>query len=102
MRQCDQESNAEEMTMRKVVLAVLLMGCMAIAAACSARTQLAMEEEQKNGAHFATWSHMGYSVKRGTPETTTRRDIELSQGDRCLPNQTCKWWGEPVQVAPIQ
>ncbi len=70
--------------------------------ACSARTQLALEEEQQNGAHFATWNHMGYSVRRGTPDTTTKGDITLSQADRCLPNQTCKWWGEPISVQPIQ
>jgi len=74
----------------------------ALTVACSARTQLALEEERRNGAHFATWSHMGYSLNRGTPATTTAQDIRLSQGDRCLPNQTCKWWGEPVQVQPIQ
>jgi len=81
---------------------LLAVAVVAFLSACSARTQLAMEETQKNGAHFATWRHMGYSVKRGTPETTTKRDIEVAQADRCLPNQTCKWWGEPVQVAPIQ
>jgi len=81
---------------------LLVVAVVAFLSACSAKTQLAMEETQKNGAHFATWSHMGYSVKRGTPETTTKRDIEVAQADRCLPNQTCKWWGEPVQVAPIQ
>jgi len=85
----------------------LWLGLLAVAmlltfSACSARTQAALEETQKNGAHFATWKHMGYSVNRGTPETTTKRDIERSQGDRCLPNQTCKWWGEVVMVQPIQ
>ncbi len=70
--------------------------------ACSARTMAALEEEQKNGAHFATWSHMGYSLNRGTPETTTKGDIERSQKDQCLPNQSCKWWGEVVMVQPIQ
>jgi len=81
---------------------LLAIAVVAFLGACSARTQLAMEETQKNGAHFATWNHMGYSVKRGTPESTTKEDIQLSQNDRCLPNQMCKWWGEPVQVAPIQ
>ena len=81
---------------------LLAIAVVAFLSACSARTQLAMEETQKNGAHFATWSHMGYSVKRGTPESTTKQDIQLAQGDQCLPNQICKWWGEPVQVAPIQ
>lgn len=85
----------------------LWLGLLAVAmlltfSACSARTQAALEETQKNGAHFATWRHMGYSINRGTPETTTKRDIERSQGDRCLPNQTCKWWGEVVMVQPIQ
>jgi len=70
--------------------------------ACSARTMAALEEEQKNGAHFATWRHMGYSINRGTPESTTKGDIETSQKDQCLPNQECKWWGEVVMVQPIQ
>ena len=83
-------------------MAVLAVGLFAFLTACSARTQLALEEEKKNGAHFATWRHMGYSVNRGTPESTTKRDIEVSKADRCLPNQTCAWWGEPVVVQPIQ
>lgn len=70
--------------------------------ACSARTQAALEETRINGSHFATWRHMGYSLNRGTAETTTKGDVEASQSDQCLPNQTCKWWGEVVQVAPIQ
>jgi hypothetical protein len=45
---------------------------------------------------------MGYSVNRGTAETTTKGDIEASQNDTCLPSQPCKWWGEVVAVAPIQ
>jgi hypothetical protein len=87
--------------MRNVVVGALLVGLLAIAA-CSARTQLALEEERKNGAHFATWSHMGYSLNRGTPESTTKRDVELSKADQCLPNQQCAWWGEQVRVQPIQ
>ena len=87
--------------MRKLVTVGLLIATAALTA-CSARTQLALEETKKNGAHFATWSHMGYSVNRGTPQTTTKQDIQLSQADQCLPNQICKWWGEPVQVQPIQ
>ncbi|MGE5849100.1 MAG: hypothetical protein ACM362_03095 [Candidatus Methylomirabilota bacterium] len=70
--------------------------------ACSARDQLALEETRINGAHFATWRHMGYSINRGTAESTTKADVEASQNDQCLPNQKCKWWGEVVQVAPIQ
>ena len=81
---------------------VLALGLFALLSACSARTQLAMEETQKGGAHFATWSHMGYSVNRGTAESTTKRDVELSKEDQCLPSQKCSWWGEPVMVQPIQ
>jgi hypothetical protein len=83
-------------------MAVLAVGLFALLTACSARTQLAMEETKKNGAHFATWNHMGYSVNRGTPETTTKSDIELSQKDTCTPSVPCKWFGEPVMVQPIQ
>ena len=83
-------------------MAVLAVGLFALLSACSARTQLAMEETKKGGAHFATWNHMGYSVNRGTAESTTKRDVELSKADQCLPNQKCTWWGEPVMVQPIQ
>jgi len=89
--------------MRKALSVMLVVAAAVVAlAACSARTQMLLDEEQKNGAHFATWNHMGYSVTRGTPETTTKGDIERSQKDQCLPNQTCKWWGEVVMVQPIQ
>ena len=88
--------------MRAWVYGLVFASAVLALSACSARTQLALEEEKRNGAHFATWSHMGYSLNRGTPESTTKRDITLSQADQCLPNQVCKWWGEPVQVQPIQ
>ena len=89
--------------MRKSVsVPVLVVAALLALTACSARTQLAMEETKKNGAHFATWNHMGYSVNRGTPETTTKSDIDLSQNDRCTPSVPCKWFGEPVMVQPIQ
>jgi len=89
--------------MRKSVsVTVLVVAALLALTACSARTQLAMEETKKNGAHFATWNHMGYSVNRGTPESTTKSDIELSQNDRCTPSVPCKWFGEPVMVQPIQ
>jgi hypothetical protein len=96
------EPGKEGTRMRKLALGLLVVGFVVSLSACSARTQFALEETQKNGAHFATWRHMGYSINRGTPETTTKRDIERSQGDRCLPNQICKWWGEVVKVSPIQ
>jgi hypothetical protein len=89
--------------MKKAVSVVFVGAAMILAlSACSARTQLAMEETQKNGAHFATWNHMGYSVNRGTPESTTRRDVDLSKADNCIGLTKCAWWGEPVMVQPIQ
>ena len=87
---------------KRVAMGLLAAGLFVSLAACSARTQLALEEERQNGAHFATWSHMGYSLYRGTPQTTTKEDIAKSQHDMCLPSQPCKWWGEVVKVEPIQ
>ena len=88
--------------MKKAVSVILVGGAMILTmSACSARTMAALEEEQQNGAHFATWQHMGYSINRGTPEKTTKGDIDVSQHDKCLPNLECKWWGEPVMVQPI-
>jgi hypothetical protein len=88
--------------MRRLWLGLALAGMVVTASACSPKTQAALEDTQKNGAHFATWRHMGYSVNRGTPETTTKTDIQRSQADQCLPGQQCKWWGEVVKVQPIQ
>ncbi|HSC69946.1 MAG TPA: hypothetical protein VLH58_01250 [Candidatus Methylomirabilis sp.] len=89
--------------MRNAVSVVVVGAVMILAlSACSARTKAALEEQRLNGAHFASWRHMGYSINRGTPQTTTKADIETSQRDKCLPNQDCKWWGEVVMVEPIQ
>ena len=88
--------------MQKSLWLAVLAALVLTVSACSARTNAFLEEERQNGAHFASWSHMGYSLARGTPETTTKQDIERSQKDMCLPNQTCKWWGEVVTVQPIQ
>ena len=88
---------------QKTLSRLLLAGVIILTVvACSARTQLALEETRINGAHFATWKHMGYSLNRGTAETTTKEDVERSRNDMCLPSQPCNWWGEVVQVAPIQ
>ncbi len=88
--------------MRKSLWLAVLAALVLTMSACSARTKAALEEERQNGAHFATWSHMGYSLFRDTPEATTKQDVELSQKDMCLPNQPCKWWGEAIAVRPIQ
>ena len=70
--------------------AVAILGCVS---ACSAHTQALLNEEQQGGAQFATWDHMGYSIFRGTPQTTTKQDITLAQRQQ--------WWGDVVRVSPI-
>ncbi len=54
----------------------------------------ALEETRQQGAHFASWQHMGYSLMRGTPQATTKQDVSSSQQQN--------WWGEVVRVEPIQ
>jgi hypothetical protein len=54
----------------------------------------ALEETRQQGAHFASWNHMGYSLMRGDPKTTTKSDVSVAQQE--------KWWGEVVRVEPIQ
>ena len=56
----------------------------------------ALEETRKNGAHFATWQHMGYSLWRAPPRVFTLKDIVASHRD--------KWWGqqEVIWLEPIQ
>jgi hypothetical protein len=54
----------------------------------------ALEETRQQGAHFASWEHMGYSLMRGTPQATTKQDVNAAQQQ--------KWWGEVVRVEPIQ
>lgn len=75
--------------MRKGLWAVLVVGVIVISVSGCA----ALEETRKNGAHFATWQHMGYSLWRATPKETTKPDIESSQRE--------KWWGEVIRVEPI-
>lgn len=87
--------------MRRLLLGLALAGMVMAVGACSPKTQAALQDTQQNGAHFATWKHMGYSVNRGTPETTTKVDVERSKSDRCLPEKNCSWWGEVVKVQPI-
>jgi len=75
--------------MRKRVL--MTIATMAILFAVSACADLQIE--QLHGAQFASWRHMGYSLFRGTPNTTTKQDIATAQRQQ--------WWGDPVQVAPL-
>jgi hypothetical protein len=87
-------SRKEDTTMRRRVwIALLAIGVMVSLSACGSWAPY-LAEERQNGAHFATWQHMGYSLFRATPKDTTRRDIASAQQER--------WWGDPILVEPIQ
>ena len=74
-------------------LGILTVAVLFSVSACAEfRTDL--RAEQENGAHFATWQHMGYSLFRATPESTTKSDLIAAQKE--------KWWGEVVNVPPTQ
>jgi hypothetical protein len=78
---------------RKLWMGVLAAAVLFSVSACAANTRALLAEEQRNGAQFASWQHLGYSLFRGTPQTTTRKDLLASQRE--------KWWGEVVRVAPM-
>ena len=73
---------------------VVAAGIVLAVAGCSQQTRFYLQEEQKNGAHFASWNHMGYSLHRATPQATTKQDVALAGQE--------KWFGDVVKVAPIQ
>ena len=78
---------------RRLWMAVLAAAVLFSVSACAAKTRALLQEEQMNGAQFASWRHMGYSLFRGTPQKTTKQDIAAAQQE--------KWWGDVVRVAPI-
>jgi hypothetical protein len=67
---------------------VLILG-----SACSTRGQYFERVTRENGAHFASWHHMGYSISRATPQDTTKQDVAWAGDER--------WFGEVVRVQPI-
>ncbi len=73
---------------RRVLMAVATMAILFAVSACAD-----LQVEQQHGAQLASWQHMGYSLSRGTPKTTTKQDIATAQRQH--------WWGEPVPVAPL-
>lgn len=80
--------------MRRLLMMVLLAAVVVIlGSACSTRGQYFERVTRENGAHFATWHHMGYSINRATPRDTTRKDVAWSGEE--------KWFGEVVRVQPI-
>ncbi len=85
--------------MKKRTLMALVGVTIALAAsACTSMQEKVLasdlREEQKNGAQFASWQHMGYSLFRATPSTTTKQDLAAAQQE--------KWWGQVVPVPPAK
>ncbi len=78
---------------RQAMMAVLAAAILVAVSACAASTQALLEQERKNGAQFASWQHMGYSLFRATPKKTTKDDLVAAQRE--------KWWGEVVKVPPL-
>ena len=78
---------------RRAWMALLAIGVMVSLSGCAGASRY-LAEERQNGAHFATWQHMGYSLYRATPKDTTKMDIASAQQE--------KWWGDPILVEPIQ
>ncbi len=74
---------------KRAILAAMAAVLFLSLSACAA-----LEETRQQGAHFASWEHMGYSLMRGTPQATTKKDVAEAQQQ--------KWWGEVVRVEPIQ
>jgi hypothetical protein len=72
---------------------LVLAGLGITLAGCASDAGFYERVTRENGAHFATWNHLDYSVRRATPEETRREDI-LAAG-------TEKWFGRGVQVEPI-
>lgn len=86
---------------RPLMVAGLAAVIVMAGSACSTRGEYFEQVTRENGAHFATWNHMGYSLFRATPKDTTKQDILLSQTDKCVPSKDCPWFGEVVRVEPI-
>ena len=78
---------------RRVMMAMVMITTLFAVSACAGNLQADLRAEQQNGAHFASWEHMGYSLFRGTPQKTTKQDILASQQE--------KWWGDVIRVAPM-
>ncbi len=78
---------------RRAWVALLAIGVMVSLSGCGSWSRY-LAEERQNGAHFATWQHMGYSLFRATPKETTKMDVASAQQE--------KWWGDPILVEPIQ
>ena len=78
---------------RRAWVALFAIGVMVSLSGCGSWSRY-LAEERQNGAHFATWQHMGYSLYRATPKETTKMDVASAQKE--------KWWGDPILVEPMQ
>ena len=76
-----------EGVMLAALLALLVVGC---------ATRQEWSEWNNHPAHFASASHMGFSVrnKEGAAPKVTRKDIALARDEG--------WWGKPITVAQEQ
>jgi hypothetical protein len=77
---------------RRLRLGILMAAVLFSVSACAELTT-DLRAEHKNGAQFASWQHMGYSLFRATPKKTTKDDLVAARQE--------KWWGEVVRVAPM-
>ncbi len=73
---------------------LLIAGVLLLAAGCA--TSEEWETWRTHGSHFASGSHMGFSVRNreGTSERVTRQDIAMARDEG--------WWGRPVTVSQEQ
>ena len=75
------------------LMAIVMTGLLFAVSACAANLRADLQAEQQNGAQFASWQHMGYSLFRDTPQKTTRQDIAAAEQE--------KWWGDVIPVNPM-
>ena len=83
------------MTMRGKCLRLIGIGTVMLAAAgCASSDEWA--EWRSHPAHFASGSHMGFSVRNreGSSPRVTRDDIAMARDQG--------WWGKPVTVSQEQ
>jgi len=78
---------------KRVMMALATTAILFAVSACAANLRADLQAEQKNGAQFASWQHMGYSLFRATPKKTTKDDLVAAERE--------KWWGDEVRVAPM-
>ena len=73
---------------------LLTAGVLLLAAGCATGEEWATW--RSHPAHFASGSHMGFSVRNreGTSSRVTRQDIALARDEG--------WWGRPVTVSQEQ